>query len=98
MRGLSKILQAVTWRRIEAFHVSLAIRIRPFLGSYSLEMREAAILLFSDLCAANLPLTEEMETSTSGSTMNEALKEQLYANLFPLLLHLSESEETIKRV
>lgn len=98
---MSRILPVVRWKRIETFHVSLAIRIRPFLGSYSLEMREAAIQLFSDLCAADLPISDETDstiTTSNNNNMSDALREQFYANLFPLILHLSEAEETIKMV
>ncbi|EDW07993.1 maestro heat-like repeat-containing protein family member 1 [Drosophila mojavensis] len=90
MRGLSRILQALPSDRVEPFHVSLAIRIRPFFGSYSMEMREAAIILFGDLCES-----KHDDGSSSPTSSMEALREQLLANLFPLLLHLSESEPTI---
>ncbi|XP_030379317.1 maestro heat-like repeat-containing protein family member 1 [Scaptodrosophila lebanonensis] len=94
MRGLSRILQALPSDRVESFHVSLAIRIRPFFGSYSLEIREAAIILFGDLCESKMSLNEGSSSPTSSI---EALKEQLFANLFPLILHLSESESAITR-
>lgn len=90
MRGLSRILQALPSDRVESFHVSLAIRIRPFFGSYSMEMREAAIILFGDLCES-----KHDDGSSSPTSSMEALREQLLANLFPLLLHLSESEQAI---
>lgn len=90
MRGLSRILQALPSDRVEPFHVSLAIRIRPFFGSYSMEMREAAIILFGDLCES-----KHDDGSSSPTSSMEALREQLFANLFPLLLHLSESEPAI---
>ncbi|KAL7745291.1 hypothetical protein ACLKA6_015316 [Drosophila palustris] len=90
MRGLSRILQALPSDRVEPFHVSLAIRIRPFFGSYSMEMREAAIILFGDLCES-----KHDDGSSSPTSSMEALREQLFANLFPLLLHLSESESSI---
>ncbi|XP_075158391.1 maestro heat like repeat family protein c11.1 isoform X1 [Haematobia irritans] len=95
MRGLSRILQNLSSDRVETFHVSLAIRIRPFFGSYSLEIREAAIILFGDLCESKIAMKDG--TSTPNETSNEALNEQLIANLFPLLLHLSEGEATIIR-
>ncbi|ALC48518.1 c11.1 [Drosophila busckii] len=87
MRGLSRILQALPSERVEPFHVSLAIRIRPFFGNYSMEMREAAIILFGDLCES-----KHDDGNSSPTSSMEALREQLLANLFPLLLHLSESE------
>ncbi|XP_062140957.1 maestro heat-like repeat-containing protein family member 1 [Drosophila sulfurigaster albostrigata] len=90
MRGLSRILQALPSDRVEPFHVSLAIRIRPFFGSYSMEMREAAIILFGDLCES-----KHDDGNSSPTSSMEALREQLLANLFPLLLHLSESEPSI---
>ncbi|KAH8303311.1 hypothetical protein KR059_006711 [Drosophila kikkawai] len=93
MRGLSGILRALPSERIESFHVSLAIRIRPFLGNYALEMREAAIQLFGDLCEGESEGGGSSSPTTTSSM--EALKEQLLANLFPLLLHLSEAEAVI---
>ncbi|XP_016988226.1 maestro heat-like repeat-containing protein family member 1 [Drosophila rhopaloa] len=90
MRGLSGILRALPSERVESFHVSLAIRIRPFLGNYALEMREAAIQLFGDICEG-----KHDDGSSSPNSSMEALREQLIANLFPLLLHLSESEAAI---
>ncbi|XP_017099571.2 maestro heat-like repeat-containing protein family member 1 [Drosophila bipectinata] len=90
MRGLSGILRALPGERVESFHVSLAIRIRPFLGNYALEMREAAIQLFGDICEG-----KHDDGSNSPTSSTEALREQLVANLFPLLLHLSESEAAI---
>ncbi|EDW26965.1 GL16511 [Drosophila persimilis] len=79
MRGLSTILRALPSSRVESFHVSLTIRIRPFFGNYSLEMREAAIILFGDLCEGK---QDDGSSSPSSSSM-EALREQLIANLFP---------------
>lgn len=96
MRGLARILQNLPSDRVESFHVSLAIRIRPFFGSYSLEIREAAIILFGDLCESKMTMNSDGTVSPNSS--NEALREQLIANLFPLLLHLSEGEATIIRV
>ncbi|XP_037937938.1 maestro heat-like repeat-containing protein family member 1 [Teleopsis dalmanni] len=94
MRGLSRILQALPSDRVESFHVSLAIRIRPFFGSYSIEIREAAVILFGDLCESKMSLNDG---SVSPNSSTEALREQLFANFFPLLLHLSEGEATIIR-
>ncbi|XP_058977775.1 maestro heat-like repeat-containing protein family member 1 isoform X1 [Musca domestica] len=95
MRGLSRILQNLPSDRVETFHVSLAIRIRPFFGSYSLEIREAAIILFGDLCESKIAVKDG--TASPSESSNEALREQLIANLFPLLLHLSEGEASIIR-
>lgn len=95
MRGLARILQNLPSDRVESFHVSLAIRICPFFGSYFFEIREAAIILFGDLCQSKMSLNDG---AVSPNSSNEALREQLIANLFPLLLHLSEGESTIIRV
>uniref|UniRef100_A0A1A9WCB3 Uncharacterized protein n=1 Tax=Glossina brevipalpis TaxID=37001 RepID=A0A1A9WCB3_9MUSC len=94
IRGLSLLLQALPCESVESFHVSLAIRIRPFFSSYSVEIREAAIILFGDLCESKISVNNGIVQSNS---INEALYEQLLANLFPLLLHLGESESTIIR-
>lgn len=93
-RGLSRILQMLPSDRVESFHVSLAIRIRPFFGSNSIEIREAAIILFGDLCESKMGINDGSMTPNYSS---EALKEQLFANFFPLILHLSESEPTVVR-
>uniref|UniRef100_W8B438 HEAT repeat-containing protein 7A n=1 Tax=Ceratitis capitata TaxID=7213 RepID=W8B438_CERCA len=96
MRGLARVLQTLPSDRLESFHVSLAIRIRPFFGSYSIEIREASIILFGDLCESKKAHENTGNISpTAAST--EALREQLIANLFPILLHLSEGEATIIR-
>lgn len=89
MRGLSKILQALPANKLENFQVSLAIRIKPFFENQANDIREAAILLFGDLCYQTrfLPV----------STVSDALKEQLLSNLFSFLLHLSESDSMIVR-
>ncbi|XP_037882576.1 maestro heat-like repeat-containing protein family member 1 [Glossina fuscipes] len=94
IRGLSLLLQALPSESVESFHVSLAIRIRPFFSSYSVEIREAAIVLFGDLCESKISTNNGIVTPNS---INEALHEQLLANLFPLLLHLGENEPTIVR-
>uniref|UniRef100_A0A336MNJ8 CSON014643 protein n=1 Tax=Culicoides sonorensis TaxID=179676 RepID=A0A336MNJ8_CULSO len=90
MRGLSKILQTLPANKLENFQVSLAIRIKPFFENQANDVREAAILLFGDLC---------LRTSLHSDHQNisEALKEQLLSNLFPFILHLSESESLIVR-
>lgn len=108
-RGLSRILQTLPRQRVESFHISLAIRIRPFFENSSTEIREAAILLFGDLCESKLDLIISSSTATNGtihdgnvsptvSCSSEALREQLFANFLSLLLHLSESDPTIIRV
>ncbi|XP_053949877.1 maestro heat-like repeat-containing protein family member 1 isoform X1 [Anastrepha ludens] len=96
MRGLARILQTLPSDRLESFHVSLAIRIRPFFGSYSIEIREASIILFGDLCESKKAHDKDGSMSPNSSS-TEALREQLIANLFPILLHLSEGEATIIR-
>lgn len=95
IRGLSLLLRALPSESVESFHVSLAIRIRPFFSSYAVEIREAAIVLFGDLCESKISINNGIVLPNS---INEALHEQLLANLFPLLLHLGESEPTIVRV
>lgn len=74
----------------------MAIRIRPFFENPSPEIREAAILLFGDLCKSKLMACED--GSDISSQTSEALKEQLFMNFFSLLLHLCESEGMIVRV
>ncbi|XP_036218360.2 maestro heat-like repeat-containing protein family member 1 isoform X2 [Bactrocera oleae] len=96
MRGLARILQTLPSDRLESFHVSLAIRIRPFFGSYSIEIREASIILFGDLCESKKAYETNGSISPNAAS-TEALREQLIANLFPILLHLSEGEATIIR-
>ncbi|XP_036319611.1 maestro heat-like repeat-containing protein family member 1 isoform X2 [Rhagoletis pomonella] len=96
MRGLARILQTLPSDRLESFHVSLAIRIRPFFGSYSIEIREASIILFGDLCESKKAHDANGSISPNASS-TEALREQLIANLFPILLHLSEGDATIIR-
>jgi len=77
-------------RQPDAWESKRYFRIRPFLGNYALEMREAAIQLFGDICEG-----KHDDGSSSPTSSMEALREQLVANLFPLLLHLSESEAAI---
>lgn len=91
MRGLSKILQTLPANRVESFHVSLAIRIRPFFGNSSSEIREAAITLFGDLCESKM--TKQNDSGLISN--NEALKEQLFHNFSALVLHLSENDPSI---
>lgn len=96
MRGLSRTLQTLPIHRVESFHISLSIRIRPFFENSSLEIRESAILLFGDLCESRVANMTSGDVSPTGSL--EALKEQLFANLISLMLHLSESDRNIIRV
>jgi maestro heat-like repeat-containing protein family member 1 len=104
MRGVSRILKCLPSDKLEMFHVSLAIRIRPFLENQNLEIREAAIVLFGDLCsqeeAEHMNKTvEASETLTYGvERISEALREQLYANLCSIILHLGEQELQIVHV
>lgn len=95
MRGLSRTLQTLPIHRVESFHISLSIRIRPFFENSSLEIRESAILLFGDLCESRVANMTSGDVSPTGSL--EALKEQLFANLISLMLHLSESDRNIIR-
>lgn len=74
----------------------MAIRIRPFFENQSPEIREAAILLFGDLCKSKLMACEN--AADVSSQTSEALKEQLFMNFFSLLLHLCENNGMIVRV
>lgn len=91
LRGLSRIVESIPKDKLDLFEVSLTIRIRPFFDNTSVEIREAAIILFGDLCYHTKQKGKNEEIS-------EALKEQLITNLFPFLLHMSENESIIVRV
>lgn len=100
MKGLSRIVMALHKDKLESFQVSLAIRIRPFLENPATEIREAAILLFGDLCRIKTAdhgtrCKTPIETMTP---VSEALREQIFQNFFSLFLHLSESDAQIVRV
>lgn len=100
MKGLSRIVMALHKDKLESFQVSLAIRIRPFIENSSSEIREAAILLFGDLCRIKTTdygtrCKSPIETLTP---VSEALREQIFVNFFSLFLHLSESDAQIVRV
>lgn len=91
LKGLSRVIESIPKDKLDLFEVSLTIRIRPFFDNQSIEIREAAILLFGDLC-------QQTKRKNDGSEISEALKEQLITNLFPFILHMSESESIIVRV
>lgn len=91
LRGLSRIIDPIKKEKLDLFEVSLTIRIRPFFENQSVEIREAAILLFGDVC-------QQTRKKSSKNGVSEALQEQLLTNLFPFLLHLGESESIISRV
>lgn len=91
LRGLSRVIEPIKKEKLELFEVSLTIRIRPFFENQSIEIREAAILLFGDLC-------HQTKLKKKPKDVSEALQEQLMTNLFPFLLHLGESESIISRV
>lgn len=100
MKGLSRIVMALHKDKLESFQVSLAIRIRRFMEHASAEIREAAILLFGDLCRIKTTdhgtrCKSPIETMTP---VSEALREQIFSNFFSLFLHLSESDAQIVRV
>lgn len=100
MKGLSRIVMALHKDKLESFQVSLAIRIRRFMEHLSAEIREAAILLFGDLCRIKTAdhgtrCKSPIETMTP---VSEALREQIFSNFFSLFLHLSESDHQIVRV
>lgn len=91
LRGLSQVIEPIKKEKLDLFEVSLTIRIRPFFENQSIEIRDAAILLFGDLCHQTRLKSKTVEVS-------EALNEQLLTNLFPFLLHLGENESIISRV
>jgi hypothetical protein len=91
LRGLSRVIESIPKDKLDLFEVSLTIRIRPFFDNQSVEIREAAILLFGDLC-------HQTKVKNNGREISEALKEQLITNLFPFILHMSENESIIVRV
>lgn len=100
MKGLSRIVMALHKDKLESFQVSLAIRIRRFMEHSSAEIREAAILLFGDLCRIKTTdhgtrCKSPIETMTP---VSDALREQIFSNFFSLFLHLSESDVQIVRV
>jgi len=98
MKGLSRIVTALHSDKLETFQVSLAIRIRPFFENPSVPIREAALLLFGDLCRIKEgnPMTPIAPT-TEPMQIPDALREQLFTNFFSLLLHLSEKDTQIVR-
>lgn len=91
LRGLSRVIDPIKKEKLDLFEVSLTIRIRPFFENQSIEIREAAILLFGDLC-------NQTRLKSNSKEISEALHEQLLTNLFPFLLHLGENESIISRV
>lgn len=91
LRGLSQAIGSIKKEKLDLFEVSLTIRIRPFFENQSIEIREAAIILFGDLC-------EQTRLKNPSKEISEALQEQLLTNLFPFLLHLGENESIISRV
>lgn len=100
MKGLSRIVMALHKSKLETFQVSLAIRIRPFFENASTEIREAAILLFGDLCrirTADYGTTMKMPIETM-TPVSDALREQIFLNFFSLFLHMSETDAQIVRV
>lgn len=100
MRGLSRIVMALHKDKLETFQVSLAIRIRPFFENPATEIREAAILLFGDLCrikAAGTDSPHRGGAPEQPTPVSEALREQLFSNFMSLILHLSESDLHIVR-
>ena len=91
LRGLSRVIEPIKKEKLDLFEVSLTIRIRPFFENTSVEIREAAILLFGNLC-------QQTRTKSKTHEVSEALQEQLLTNLFPFFLHAGESESIISRV
>lgn len=91
LRGLSRIIEPIKREKLELFEVSLAIRIRPFFDNTSVEIREAAIILFGDIC-------QQTRLKSNNRVISESLMEQIITNLYPFLLHLGENESIISRV
>lgn len=91
MRGLSRILKSIPDDKLDMFQVSMSIRIRPFFENPNLEIREAAIVLFGDLCQTKMD-------SDVNQNISDVLLEQINSNFISLLLHLSESDQRIVRV
>ncbi|NXH21847.1 MROH1 protein, partial [Bucco capensis] len=77
MSSLSKLLDHMEDRDIQAMLLHIAIRIRPFFDSEQAELRQASISLFGKL------------SSCSQDTW-ELLLEQILNGLVPLLLHLQD--------
>lgn len=91
----------------------MAIRLRPFFENLSSEIREAAVLLFGDLCRAKHEETvdsmmqmgrrehesdyQQQQPDNIGEHIPEALREQLLANFVTILLHMSELDAQIVR-
>lgn len=100
MRGLSRIVMALHKDKLETFQVSLAIRIRPFFENPATEIREAAILLFGDLCrikSTGIDSPHRGGAPEHPTPVSEALREQLFSNFMSLILHLSENDLHIVR-
>lgn len=100
MKGLSRLVMALHKDKLETFQVSLAVRIRPLFENESTEIREAAILLFGDLCRIKTAdygtrCATPIETLTP---VSEDLRERIFANFFSLFLHMSETDVQIVRV
>lgn len=100
MRGLSRIVMALHKDKLESFQVSLSIRIRRFMEHSAADIREAAILLFGDLCRIKTAdygtrCKSPVETMTP---VSDQLREQIFSNFFSLFLHLSEIDAQIVRV
>lgn len=93
IRGLSRVLTTLPTDKLDAFQISLAIRIRPFYENSSIDIREAAILLFGTVIGSN----NDNNSNDENACISEALKEQLLSNLFSMLLHLCETSITIVR-
>lgn len=105
VRGLSRVITTLPTNKLETFQISLAIRIRPFYENAAIDIREAAILLFGNLCEINqqsvATTASDVDVMTNGineiPSITEALREQLLSNLFSMLLHLCENSSVIVR-
>lgn len=100
MKGLSRIVMSLHKDKLESFQVSLAIRIRPFFENQAVEIREAAILLFGDLCRIKTTDygTRPKSPIETLTPVSDQLREQIFTNFFSLFLHLSETDAQIVRV
>jgi hypothetical protein len=91
LRGLSRLIETIPKEKLELFELSLTIRIRTFFDSQLTEVREAAILLFGNIC-------QQTKLHGVNGQISESLREQLITNIFVFLLHLNENEPIIVRV
>ncbi|GAB0100042.1 maestro heat-like repeat-containing protein family member 1 [Sergentomyia squamirostris] len=97
IQGLSRIMIAMSCKKIEMFQISLVIRLRPFFENSQLELRNSAICLFGDVCQSKMDAIEGKTEKIDEQMSIEPFREQLYYNFCPLLLHLCETEASVAR-